>query len=473
MPSAPGKPLKLSENPRFIHMPYKCFKSYFVKFNHFNRRAWLTLLLVVGGLFTAPPEGHAVQSVDPSNAKSFNVKAKTGEANKPGMEQLRSAIQSDDVEKVKALLAAGADVNGRYDDESTVLSDAVDNGNVEMVKTLLAAGANVNEKTAGRTALMSAVDNLDRETDEKDFIIMEKIKALLAAGADVNARDESGNSALISASAAEQIIAVNALLAAGANIEDGERSELLQTYPGSSSALFVALMGAGESSYKDENKVKNADAVARALLAAGANPHQYSSRHTPLMAASASGNPEVVKTLLAAGTEVNAKNAAGQTALMFAGTFFPGGCVDDPILVSTESVQSLLDAGAIINTSDFDGFTPLMILAQSPSVGALEILLNNGADPNAASKEGDTALTLAVQAGRIDIISRLIATGANLNAKNIQGDTALQIAKQAARGKINFKSKPDGFIFKSINDDPPPRHVYEDIVELLQANGGR
>jgi ankyrin repeat protein len=70
------------------------------------------------------------------------------------------------------------------------LMDAARTGNAEAVKALLAAGADVNAKDAdGNTALMAAA--------KKGRTPPETVKALLAAGADINAKNNKGETALM------------------------------------------------------------------------------------------------------------------------------------------------------------------------------------------------------------------------------------------------------------------------------------
>ena len=68
---------------------------------------------------------------------------------------------------------------------------------MDKVRALIAAGANVNAKSnRGKTALMNAA--------EKDGA--DSVRALIAAGADVNAKNDEGKTALIFAQNRPDII---------------------------------------------------------------------------------------------------------------------------------------------------------------------------------------------------------------------------------------------------------------------------
>ncbi|MGA3281386.1 MAG: ankyrin repeat domain-containing protein [Smithella sp.] len=138
------------------------------------------------------------------------------------------------VEVVKKLLEAGADINARNKDGVTALmlasgygrtglvvtdmkgkmeivnNDPVGNGNVEVVKALIAAKADVNIRSGknGRTALMGA----------SRFGSLAVIKELIAAGADVNIKDNEGCTALIEASRYGYTDVVRELLAAKTDV---------------------------------------------------------------------------------------------------------------------------------------------------------------------------------------------------------------------------------------------------------------
>lgn len=102
-------------------------------------------------------------------------------------EDLIHAVGYNDMEKVKSLLAQGADPSAKESTGWSALHEAADRGRPEIAQVLIAAGANVNAQiNLGETPLMFACRNGDTEL----------VKVLLNAGADVNLKEYFGKRAL-------------------------------------------------------------------------------------------------------------------------------------------------------------------------------------------------------------------------------------------------------------------------------------
>ncbi len=69
--------------------------------------------------------------------------------------------------------------------------------------------------------------------------------------------------------------------------------------------------------------------------------------------------------------------------------------------------EALIAAGANVNASQQNGFTPLQGAAQNGQLPMLEALLAAGADVNAVSDIGKTALALALEGGHEAVAARL------------------------------------------------------------------
>jgi hypothetical protein len=101
---------------------------------------------------------------------------------------LHGAALQGDLERARAQIAAGADLNARDESSgSTALIIASTFGRTEVARALIDAGADVNrQNNEGATALFSAAL----------FCRVEIVEALLAAGADREIRNGTGATAL-------------------------------------------------------------------------------------------------------------------------------------------------------------------------------------------------------------------------------------------------------------------------------------
>jgi ankyrin repeat protein/mono/diheme cytochrome c family protein len=125
----------------------------------------------------------------------------------------------------------------------------------------------------------------------------------------------------------------------------------------------------------------------------------------PLMTAVLRGDRAAVRRLLAEGANVNDRDDAGATALMWA--------LDDP-----EIARLLLEHGADVNARSDDERTPLiMASARHRAAPVVALLLAHGADPSATApgQGGRTnPLVEASLAGELDSLRLLRAAGADL-----------------------------------------------------------
>jgi ankyrin repeat protein len=124
--------------------------------------------------------------------------------------ELFDAVSAADLERVRALLRAGADPNTVWPEwpHYTPLHSAAEGGEPEIVRALLAHGAAVDPWDAGRNAtpLLAAAGELN----------LAAIEVLLRAGADPNVESAPGDSPLrLSVEQGDRAIAA-ALLAGGA-----------------------------------------------------------------------------------------------------------------------------------------------------------------------------------------------------------------------------------------------------------------
>lgn len=93
-----------------------------------------------------------------------------------------------------------------------------------------------------------------------------------------------------------------------------------------------------------------------------------------------------------------------------------------------KNVLMLLKAGANINTSTYEGITPLMYASQRGYLSIVKILTFNGAEVNAAPNDGTTALISAAQNNHEEIVEYLILNDASINAIDLSYRSALWYA---------------------------------------------
>lgn len=164
------------------------------------------------------------------------------------------------------------------------------------------------------------------------------------------------------------------------------------------------------------------------------------SAEAELLAAAASGDSAATARELAAGTKVDARNGAGETALLIATH------ANHP-----EVARLLIEAGADVNAKDRIEDSPYLYAGARGHVEILRLTLDHGADVKSLNRYGGTALIPAAERGHLEAVEMLIAAGVDVNHVNRLGWTALMEAV--------------------ILGDGGPRHLA--IAKALAAAGAR
>eukprot|EP00753_Platysulcus_tardus_P002112 PLAT11614.17.p1 GENE.PLAT11614.17~~PLAT11614.17.p1 ORF type:complete len:873 (-),score=344.32 PLAT11614.17:252-2870(-) len=128
----------------------------------------------------------------------------------------------------------------------------------------------------------------------------------------------------------------------------------------------------------------------------------------------------VVEALLAAGADLEAKNAPGSTPLMIAS-----------VNGRAEPVKALISAGAAVNAVDNEGMTALMEAARNGHKRVVRLLLVHGAEAGLKDKAGKSAEQRATESGHGDVADIIRAGAAAARAAIAAEDAVVRAIKAA------------------------------------------
>jgi uncharacterized protein len=137
-----------------------------------------------------------------------------------------------------------------------------------------------------------------------------------------------------------------------------------------------------------------------------------------LMEAVERGDRQVVQSLISARVDVNTSAYNGATPLAWA-------VHRDDVAMA----ELLIKGGAAVNAANDYGVTPLSLACTNASGPMVKLLLKHGADPNKANWSGETPLMSCAETGSLEGVQALLAARANPNARESKkGQTALMWA---------------------------------------------
>ena len=346
-----------------------------------------------------------------------------------GTTALHWAALNDDVSAAQALIAAGAQVEASNRFGATPLALAAENGSPAFLDLLLDAGADPNAALPeGETALMTV-----SRTGRADAA-----RLLLDRGADPNrAEGWRGQTALMWASAENNLAAAETLLAGGADVH------------ARSTGGFSPLMFAVRAGYLD---------MTRLFIEAGASAEETLFDGTSaLVLATKNGHYELGAYLLDAGADPDADDQ-GWTALHeVKWTRRPNLGFNNPPPIVTgsmsdlEFIRKLAAHGADLNARmtkepqnryrnvlNRIGSTPFLLAAKAADIEMMRLLVELGADPQLPNEDGTSPLMVAAGVGiwavgespgtndeAIEAVQYALELGGDVTTIDDNGDTAL------------------------------------------------
>ena len=268
--------------------------------------------------------------------------------------------------------------------KGAMLGDSAASGDTSSVQDLLQHNVNVDSRSDDfKTPLMRSAINGH----------IECMKLLKQFGADEVAVDAKGRTALHIAVASNQSKVVQWLLKSF----PPPNTDLLRHRP---SILFRATDAVkGVRSQKNLREASDAEGS------------------KPLHIAAELDKADIVKTLLAAGVDIESKDNWGRTSFHRA-----------IISRSRESFDALLENGAQIAAVDAKSVSSLHLAAEAGQVDMIEILLANGAKRWDFDADGNQPIHSAVSAGNSLAIETLVTERIDLDKRTKSGRTLLHLA---------------------------------------------
>ena len=302
---------------------------------------------------------------------------------------------------LQQIIDKGVSVNALNNRRETALVCACKSAQGDSVKVLLKAGADPKIADAqGYTCLHTAV----LKSCSKEIL-----QTIIDHGADVNATDKQNASSLTIACDIGDEDAINVLLKAGA---DANNADLVY----GNSCLYSATLGGCSKE------------TLQAMIDHGADVNgTIKNGVTALTAACSKGNINAINVLLKAGADPKIAHGQGYT------------CLHTAVLksCSKEILQTIIDHGADVNSTDKDNVSALTIACCNGDADAINVLLKSGADANNADVVyGNACLYSATLGGcSKETLQAIIDHGADVNGTCKSGVTALMAA--CSEGNIN------------------------------------
>jgi len=365
-------------------------------------------------------------------AKGVDVNAK----NAQGWTALHWAAHYGREEIAELLIAKGVDVNAKKDDGETPLDTAIRRKKPEVADLL--------RKHGGKTATVPDTPFTIHHAAEAGSI--KTIKQHLVDGVDVNVKDPRGMTPLHFATGWDHKESVELLIDADAdvNAKDDEGRTPLDLATRLTSWTHV--------------RRKRTEIAALLRKHGGKTAKPSISIHK----AAETGNIEAVKQHLAAGMDVDARDAEDKTPLQHAAFWR-----------HKEIVELLIAKGADLNAKDEEGGTALDWAILSKRTEIADLLRKHG------GKHG--TIRGAVRGGDIEAVKEFLADGGGLQDRAPGGRTYLHHAAYYSRDWDRGHKEIVELLIdkgadvnaKDVNGKTPLDEAKGEIADLLRKHGGK
>ena len=321
-------------------------------------------------------------------------------------ENIFKAAQSGDIASVKAYLDLGVPVDLTDEDGWSPIHHAIAHGQVEVIRLLMDRGCRM---VPVKSRILPSLDHAGVHNSRKCDIFdaarsgdTAKLKECVELGVSVDVTDEDGRTPLHCAAGEGQVDTVKLLINKGCCIDPEDHNGLTPS-------MYATMQG------KDEVE----------LLLNLAESVLNSTGRTPLHAAAADGQLEVIEMLLSVGGRKLMTMVAGKAGSPLHQAAAGG---------HKDVVTLLLNEGCPIDIKASNGFTALHCAAQYGQIVIIEMLVNHGLDVNVVINKGKTPLHVAAAFGKLESVRTLLRLGGRNSLTKIAGDEGTPLHHAVAGG---------------------------------------